>query len=106
MGKRLNHFKNSLDKLAHLPGPSTYNPNPTDYSLSNTRYDRSTMLKSTLSRGVRNDIGTSFIKANDRWVAPTEKVQGPPPGQYNISGQFKSELITHRRGGFGSAKQS
>ena len=38
----------------------------------------------SLSSTIRNDMGKSFIKANDRWSNPTEKVRSPAPNAYKI----------------------
>lgn len=104
MGRRLDHFKNSLEKQARLPGPQTYETLPHDFA--GNRYSRSSGLKSSLSKVMRNDIGSSFQKANDRWVAPTEKPHAPSPNKYTINSQFKTEANTQRTKncGFGTAK--
>lgn len=42
----------------------------------------------TLNSTIRNDVGNCFSKANDRWIAPTEKNKSPSPDRYVIGGQF------------------
>ena len=38
----------------------------------------------SLASTIRSDIGASFTKANDRFVAPTKKRQSPSPNAYRI----------------------